>query len=97
MPKVISLTLLSKPGCHLCDEARFVVDTVIAQFKGLHSGVAASIQVELQETNILEDQELLSKYAEEIPVLLIDSQVHGYWRIDPIRLLAALEDRAAGS
>jgi len=95
VPKVISLTLISKPGCHLCDEARFVIDTVIAQFKGLHSGVAASIQVELQEKNILEDQELLNKYAEEIPVLQIDGEVHGYWRIDPIRLLAALEERAS--
>jgi hypothetical protein len=45
----------------------------------------------------LEDQELLNLYGEEIPVLQINGKTHGYWRIDPIRLLAALEDVVSGS
>jgi hypothetical protein len=89
---VISLQLLTKPGCHLCDEARMVVETVVSQFRSVHAGVAANIQVQIYETNILEDEELLNLYGEEIPVLQINGKTHGYWRIDPIRLLAALEE-----
>ena len=91
MSSVINLTLIGKPGCHLCEEAKLVVETVVAQFKAAHSGVAASVQVELKEINILDDEVLAAKYTEEIPVLQINGQTHGYWRIDPIRFLAALE------
>jgi hypothetical protein len=74
-----------------------VVETVVSQFRSVHAGVAANIQVQIYETNILEDQELLNLYGEEIPVLQINGKPHGYWRIDPIRLLAALEDVVSGS
>jgi hypothetical protein len=74
-----------------------VVETVVSQFRSGHAGVAANIQVQIYETNILEDQELLNLYGGEIPVLQINGQTHGYWRIDPIRLLAALEDVVSGS
>jgi hypothetical protein len=74
-----------------------VVETVVSQFRSVNAGVAANIQVQIYETNILEDQELLNLYGEEIPVLQINGQTHGYWRIDPIRLLAALEDVVSGS
>ena len=33
---------------------------------------------------------LNDRYAEEIPVLLINGRVHNYWRIDPVRLTTAL-------
>lgn len=92
MADVISLQLLTKPGCHLCDEARLVVETVVSQFRSVHAGVAANIQVQIYEINILEDSELVKLYGEEIPVLKINGQTHGYWRIDPIRLLAALDE-----
>ncbi|MEN9342788.1 MAG: hypothetical protein RIR24_375 [Actinomycetota bacterium] len=88
----ITLTLIGKPGCHLCDDARLVVNTVAGQFRSLHAGVAASVQVRIEEQSILDDQELALKYAEEIPVLLVNGKVHNYWRIDPVRLMAALEE-----
>jgi hypothetical protein len=69
-----------------------VVETVVSQFRSVHAGVAANIQVQIYEVNILEDQELVNLYGEEVPVLKINGQTHGYWRIDPIRLLAALEE-----
>lgn len=92
MADVISLQLLTKPGCHLCDEARLVVETVVSQFRSVHAGVAANIQVQIYEINILEDPELVKLYGEEIPVVKINGKTHGYWRIDPIRLLAALDE-----
>ncbi|MEY4492024.1 MAG: hypothetical protein RL085_435 [Actinomycetota bacterium] len=88
----ISLTLIGKPGCHLCDDARLVVNTVASQFRALHAGVAASVQVHIEEQNILDDAELHSRYSEEIPVLLVNGKVHNYWKIDPVRLMAALEE-----
>ena len=76
-----SVTLLGKPGCHLCDEARTVVAGVLAD----HPDVA------FEEKSILDDPALLDAYAEEIPVVLIDGRVHTIWRVDENRLRAALE------
>ena len=80
------LTLISKPGCHLCETAEAVVSRVLAEFAAEQP--AASL--ELKHQNILDDPLLQAKYADEIPVLLIDGKVHNYWRIDPDRLVAAL-------
>lgn len=80
------LTLLGKPGCHLCDDARAIV-TAIAAERGL----------ELEERNILDDEALTIQYAEEIPVLLIDDRVHTIWRVDPDRLRRALDDRESST
>jgi hypothetical protein len=68
-----------------------VVNTVIAEFKAAHTGVNASVQVQFDEENILENEALFKKYSEEIPVLMVNGQVHNYWRIDPVRLRDALE------
>jgi len=82
----IRLTLIGKPGCHLCDDAREVVQAVIAEIEASD----APPRMHLDERSILDDAELASRYAEEIPVLLIDGEVHNYWRIDPVRLKTAL-------
>jgi glutaredoxin len=87
--KLISLTLFTKPGCHLCEEAKTVVDSVLDQFKSQHS---TESPIELTEVNILEDQALLEKFGEEIPVLQINGATHAYWRIDSERLIAALNE-----
>ena len=79
------LTLIGKPGCHLCDDARAVVDEVLADF---------GESVSLTELSILDDEALLEQYVEEIPVLLIDGRVHNIWRVDPARLRSALEEVA---
>ncbi len=80
-----ALTLISKPDCHLCDDARAVVASVLADFD----------RVSLDERSILDDPELHERYWEEIPVLLIDGRVHNIWRIDPTRLRTALQEAAS--
>ncbi len=82
-----SLTLISKPGCHLCEEAEAVITRVLAEFEAEQPG----IRVDLNHKNILDDPALHTRYAEEIPVLLIDDKVHNYWHIDPVRLRQALD------
>jgi hypothetical protein len=74
------ITLLGKPGCHLCDDAR----TVVAR-------VADELGVPWEERSILDDPALLARYAEEIPVVLVDGLQHTFWRVDEARLRAALE------
>ncbi len=82
------LTLIGKPGCHLCDDARDVVTDVISRIEA-ESG---SPTVVLEERSILDDADLHERYVEEIPVLLINGKVHNYWRIDPKRLTTALRE-----
>jgi glutaredoxin len=79
------VTLLGKPGCHLCDEARVVVQAVLADHP----------EVEFDEKSILDDPQLLEAYVEEIPVVLIDDRVHTIWRVDEARLRTALSARAS--
>ena len=87
----IELTLIGKPGCHLCEDAQDAVARVIASFEADQK----SVKVSLTEKNILDDAELTARYSEEIPVLLINGKVHNYWRIDEERLSRTLNDLAA--
>jgi len=87
--KLISLTLLTKPGCHLCEEAKKAIELVMFEFTQENSG---TVQIELTELNILEDETLKNQYSEEIPVLQINGATHAYWKIDSERLLLALNE-----
>ena len=79
------LTLIGKPGCNLCDDAREVVASVLADFDG----------VTLEELSILDHADLHEKYVEEIPVLLLNGAVHNIWRVDAERLRRALQEATA--
>ena len=83
------LTFYSKPGCHLCEDARKVVDEVVARL-----GAAGQASVDVEEIDILGDPELQNRYGEEIPVVLIDGKMHTYWRVDAARLEKALKELA---
>jgi glutaredoxin len=73
------VTLYSKPGCHLCDDARAVVERV-----------CTDLGESYEEISILDDPALQERYAEEIPVTLVDGKQHDFWRVDEGRLRAAL-------
>jgi glutaredoxin len=73
------VTLLSRPGCHLCDDARAVLVRV-----------AGELGVGWVERDVRDDPELLERYAEQIPVTFVDGRQHDYWRLDEGRLRAAL-------
>ncbi len=77
-----TLTLIGKPDCHLCDVAREVVETVVAELP--------EDAVVVDERSILEDPALYELWWEKIPVVLIDGTLHGHWRVSPDRLRAAL-------
>lgn len=88
---LIQLTLIGKPGCHLCEDAEAVVARVVSEFQADCAANAATVTVELTQQNILEDDALALRYSEEIPVLQIDGKTHSYWHVDAERLRAALD------
>ena len=73
------ITLLSRPGCHLCDDARAVI-----------ASVAADLGVPWQERDITSSESDLRAYGDMIPVTLIDGVQHDFWRVSEPRLRAAL-------
>lgn len=77
-----TLTLIGKPDCHLCDVAREVVETVVADLP--------EDAVEVDERSIVDDPALYALWWEKIPVILIDGSLHAHWRVSPERLRAAL-------
>lgn len=75
------VTLLGKPGCHLCDDARVVIERV-----------TADVGVEFTEIDITTDPALQEKWWDQIPVTLVDGVQHDFWRVDEARLRKALTD-----
>lgn len=73
------ITLIGKPGCHLCDDAREVIRKV-----------ADDLGIGWTERSILAEPALGAQYWEQIPVTLVDGRQHDYWRVDEQRLRAAL-------
>lgn len=73
------LVLLSRTGCHLCDDARAVL-----------AAVADDLGVGWDERDVDADACLADEYGDRVPVLLLDGAEHSYWRVDEGRLRAAL-------
>ncbi len=76
---VVRVTLLGKPGCHLCDDARVVIERV-----------ASDVGVGWVEVDITCDPELQEKWWDQVPVTLVDGVQHDFWRVDEARLRKAL-------
>jgi hypothetical protein len=73
------IMLLSRPGCHLCDEARSVI-----------AAVAVDLGVGWEDRDITDSAADLAQYADMIPVTFVDGIQHDYWRVSADRLRAAL-------
>lgn len=73
------MVLVGKPGCHLCDVAREIVDAV-----------CVDTDTEWVEVSLFDDPRLAARYADQIPVVLVDGAVHDIYRVNPERLRAAL-------
>jgi Glutaredoxin-like domain (DUF836) len=67
---VISIVLYSRPGCHLCDEMKAVVNRV-----------ARHTPIVLSEVDITGDPELEARYGIEIPVLMLEGKKVAKYRV----------------
>jgi glutaredoxin len=79
------VTLIGKPGCHLCDVARMVVEHVCAEH-----------DLEFADLDITEDPFLASEYADAVPVVLVDGAEVGRYRVSPDAIRRALSAPAEG-
>jgi hypothetical protein len=79
----VRVVLYSRPGCHLCEAARAVVDKVVADL-----GEA------FEERDITLDPADLQAYGDSIPVVTVDGVQVDFWRISEDRLRSALRARA---
>lgn len=75
-PRVV---MYGRPGCHLCDDAREII-----------RAVCADLGVDWREQSIVGDAELERRYADQVPVTLVDGRRHDFWRVDADRLRTAL-------
>ena len=82
-PADARVTLYGRPGCHLCEDARAIVEQVCAELGEAYV-----------EVSIDDDPELQRRFGEEIPVTFVDGRQHDFWRVDPARLRAALHPTA---
>ena len=61
-PSVPQVTFYTKSGCHLCEEARDMLDDIAAQ-----------TDYELTEIDIRNDPEIFERYRNRIPVIIVNS------------------------
>jgi glutaredoxin-like protein DUF836 len=78
MPRVV---LYGRPECHLCDDARGILSTI--------AGSPPAFRVE--EVNIEDDERLLARYLERIPVVELDGEIIGELLVDADGLRARLD------
>jgi glutaredoxin len=79
--------MVSRSGCHLCDVAEDALARVIARFSAEHPDIGYGVE----RLDVDQDPELLAKYSDEVPVLLLNGRQLAFWRIDEERVFSAME------
>jgi hypothetical protein len=69
------LQLLTREGCHLCEDAA----TTLAQ-------IAAEAGLPTTSVDVDSDPELQAEYGDRVPVVLLDGREHSYFAVDVPRL-----------
>lgn len=78
------MTVLTRPGCHLCADACAAV-----------ARITAALGVGWTEQDITGDVELTAQWSEFVPVIVVDGEVHDWFRVNDERLRAALATRSS--
>ncbi|MEJ7634607.1 glutaredoxin family protein [Aeromicrobium sp.] len=73
------VVVYSRPGCHLCETAEDSVAEICAETGDTWARV-----------DITTDEDLTSRFTEQVPVTFVDGSQHDFWRVDPVRLKRAL-------
>ena len=77
---MITIEIMTKSGCSLCDDAKVVIEQVIADYSA-----------EIKMTDIESDPQLLERYQDKIPVVLINGEESFVTKVHPITLRKKLE------
>jgi len=78
----VEVTLYSRPGCTLCEEAK-------EDLKALEADYGFSLQV----VNVDDDPELAARYGAHIPVVAIDGEAVLMTRVSRFRFKKAWQER----
>jgi glutaredoxin len=78
----VRLTIYSRPGCHLCEEMKAVVERVRREHP-----------FELTEVDISGNPDLELRYGQEIPVLELDGKKVVKYRLDEPALVRLIRAR----
>lgn len=70
----LEVTLYTRPGCHLCEEAKSLIVPLIAEFGA-----------RLCEVNIDSDPELQERYNVDVPVIFLGGRKIAKHRVDPMQ------------
>ena len=84
-PPALQITLYTRPGCHLCEEARQQMAPVLAEFGA-----------ELLEVNIDADPALRELYSNDVPVIFLGARKIAKHRVDLVQLRRQLADAQKG-
>jgi thiol-disulfide isomerase/thioredoxin len=84
----LKLTIYSRPGCHLCDEMKALVQRVARSAPGA---------IRIEEIDISTDPDLEARYGVEIPVLFVDGKKAAKYRVTEEELTRILIARSGGS
>ena len=76
-----AITLYTRPGCHLCEEAKALIESLLSEFGAT-----------LREVNIDEDEVLRQRYGTHIPVIFIGSRKAAKHRVDPVKFRRQLSN-----
>jgi glutaredoxin len=79
MSSKVQVIIYSKPGCHLCDEAKAAI-----------RAAGCNDQITLTEINIESNPDLMSKYRYDIPVIAINGVEAFIHRVDPLEFRAKI-------
>lgn len=74
--------VLTRPGCHLCEDALVIVQEV-----------TADLGERFDVVDVDGDPDLVDRYGDRVPVVLVDGSEHGFWRVERDRLRQALQGR----
>lgn len=74
------VTLYTRPGCHLCDEAKFAMAPLLREFGA-----------RLTEVNIDLDPALHARYTNDVPVIFLGARKVAKHRLDPQQFRRQLE------
>jgi glutaredoxin len=83
-----TLTIYSRPGCHLCDEMKATV------YRAMKTTPEA---VSVEEIDVSSDPDLERRYGQEIPVLLVDGRKAAKYRVSEAELTRILSAMAGGA
>lgn len=78
------ITLYTRPGCHLCDEAKAAMAPILREFGAV-----------LREVNVDEDAVLKERYGEDVPVIFIGPRKAAKHRVDLAQFRGQLREAGA--